>query len=73
MSHLACNILYKFENIEVNNLLLKLIPFTGTQKKFYINVILSNTYRLFHRFDEIVKKFYKNMYNWIIQKVGALL
>lgn len=29
--------------------------------------------RLFHRFDEIVKKFYKNMYNWIIQKVGALL
>lgn len=57
----------------MNNLLLKLIPFTGTRKKFYINDILSNTYRLFHRFDEIVKKFHKNMYNWIIQKVGALL
>lgn len=43
----------------MNNLLLKLIPFTGTQKKFYINDILSNTYRLFHRFDEIVKSFIK--------------
>lgn len=41
------------------NNLLKLIPFTGTQKKFYINDILSNTCRLFHRFDEIVKSFIK--------------
>lgn len=29
------------------------------KKKFYMNVILSNTCRLFHRFDEIVHSFIK--------------